>query len=72
VLNDHFEINPSGEAEKHAGILHETFTSADPRSVMNLGDLMPGSCLHLNLFILYIMSMSSARPSRYRGEDSAG
>ena len=45
MLNDHFKINPSGEAEKHAGILHETFTSADPRSVMNLGDVMPGFCL---------------------------
>lgn len=72
MLNDHFKINPSGEAEKHAGILHETFTSADPRSVMNLGDRTPEFCLLVNLLILYTRSMSGARPSRCRGEESAG
>lgn len=42
MLNDRFKINRSGAAKSHAGILHETSTAADPRPVMNSGDLRPG------------------------------
>jgi len=35
------KLTSLGRLTNTPGILHETFTSVDPRFVMNLGDLIP-------------------------------